>query len=943
MSLNKPQNKSKRKVLLVGWDAADWKVINPLMDAGKMPFLKSVVERGVIGNLSTQHPVLSPMLWTSIATGKRPFKHGILGFVEPTIDGSAVQPVSNLSRRTKAIWNILNQEKKRSNVISWWPSAPVEPINGVMVSNHYQSAVAPLSEPWPMPDGTVHPKALAEKFADARFHPQELLADAVQAFVPDADKIDQDKDKRLVSIMKVLAECTTVHSATTLAMDQGDWDLTAVYHDAIDHFCHGFMKYHPPRRNHINKDDYELYKGVINAAYCYHDMMLGGLLQKAGEDTTVIIVSDHGFHPDHNRPVEIPTQPAGPAIEHRDFGIFVAAGPGIKHDEIIHGASQLDVTPTILNLFDLPVGNDMDGRVLTEIYQQEKTVDYINSWDEVSGDSAMYSAEEQCDPIASKEAIKQLIALGYIDEMGGDMQKNVTRMANELQFNLAMSYMDANIHAEAVPILEQLYAENPDQHRYGIQLSLCYRALEDISALEKLVELLHQRRVSQSEAAQASLEKFQKNEKLPKDISDKQLHEWLNKLSDHNKKVWKRLKTDSNIPVFDTEYLRGYVAAAKGEHEIALKHLLIAEKAQSIRPGLQIQIGETYLYLKQWENAERAFKRALEIEPENPHALLGLARVHLSCRRPKPAAQAAIKTISLLYEYPMAHFCLGRALIQMKRYQEAENAILNAIQQNPNFKQAHTRIAMLYERQLMQADKAKQHREIAKLINIEQIRHNKNRNAFIKDQSKTIHHTHLSRKGAYLNNSKNSVTIVTGLPRSGTSMMMQMLHKGGLEILSDEKRKADENNPKGYYEYADVMRLHVNNDWLGDGVNKCVKVIAQLIQNLPDDYDYRIIFMQRDMSEVLASQNTMLNRLNSTQQAEDDTLKKAYNVQLNQLDRWLAKKNNIEVLYVDYKKVIKDPQTTAEALNKFNNNTMNVSAMCTAVDSTLYREKSKSN
>ena len=132
MSKPTPQ---KKKVLLIGWDAADWKVINPLMDAGRMPFLQSVVERGVMGNLATLHPVLSPMLWTSIATGKRPYDHGILGFTEPTPDGSAVQPVSSLSRNTKAIWNILNQQGYTSNVVGWWPSHPVESIRGAMVSN----------------------------------------------------------------------------------------------------------------------------------------------------------------------------------------------------------------------------------------------------------------------------------------------------------------------------------------------------------------------------------------------------------------------------------------------------------------------------------------------------------------------------------------------------------------------------------------------------------------------------------------------------------------------------------------------------------------------------------------------------------------------------------------------------------------------------------------
>ena len=100
---------SRRRVLLVGWDAADWKVIHPLMDAGKMPTVARLVERGAMASLATLHPVLSPMLWTSIATGKRPFKHGVLGFTEPSPDGAGIRPVTNLSRKTKAIWNILSQ------------------------------------------------------------------------------------------------------------------------------------------------------------------------------------------------------------------------------------------------------------------------------------------------------------------------------------------------------------------------------------------------------------------------------------------------------------------------------------------------------------------------------------------------------------------------------------------------------------------------------------------------------------------------------------------------------------------------------------------------------------------------------------------------------------------------------------------------------------------
>ena len=133
-------NRLAKKVLLIGWDAADWKVINPLLDAGKMPHLERLVDDGVMGNVATLYPELSPMLWTSIATGKRSYKHGINGFTEPDPQGGGIRPISILSRKTKAVWNILCQNGLRCNVVGWWPSHPAEPIHGVMVIEPLRAA-----------------------------------------------------------------------------------------------------------------------------------------------------------------------------------------------------------------------------------------------------------------------------------------------------------------------------------------------------------------------------------------------------------------------------------------------------------------------------------------------------------------------------------------------------------------------------------------------------------------------------------------------------------------------------------------------------------------------------------------------------------------------------------------------------------------------------------
>lgn len=178
---------NRKKVLLIGWDAADWKIINPLMDAGKMPALESLVNNGVMGNIATLEPPFSPMLWTSIATGKLADKHGVMGFTEPDPEGIGMKPISNMSRKVKAVWNILTQKNYKTHVLGWWPTHPVEPINGIMISNNYaQCEQAP--DNWHMPDNTVHPAELSAFFNELRIHPAELTQEHLLPFVPNAKK-----------------------------------------------------------------------------------------------------------------------------------------------------------------------------------------------------------------------------------------------------------------------------------------------------------------------------------------------------------------------------------------------------------------------------------------------------------------------------------------------------------------------------------------------------------------------------------------------------------------------------------------------------------------------------------------------------------------------------------------------------------------------------------
>jgi hypothetical protein len=184
------------------------------------------------------------------------------------------------------------------------------------------------------------------------------------------------------------------------------------------------------------------------------------------------------------------------------------------------------------------------------------------------------------------------------------------------------------------------------------------------------------------------------------------------------------------------------------------------------------------------------------------------------------------------------------------------------------------------------------------------------------------------------------ITVVSGLPRSGTSLMMQMLHAGGLPVRSDGQRTADENNQRGYFEYEPVKRLRSDSAWLPQARGQAVKVIHLLLRHLQLDgsLQYRIVFMQRPLDEVLASQRAMLQREGKAG-ADPALLKKAFESQLAQLDTWLAAQACMRVMRVPYHRVMQEPQAVAEALNSFLGLELDSAAMARAVDPALHRQR----
>ncbi|PKP01782.1 MAG: hypothetical protein CVU11_14190 [Bacteroidetes bacterium HGW-Bacteroidetes-6] len=849
---------AKKKVLVIGWDAADWKVINTLMDAGKMPALQKLVDTGVIGNIATLDPPLSPILWTSIATGKWGDKHGILGFVEPDVQNGFIRNINSTSRKTRAIWNILHHEGYKQNIVGWWPSHPAEPINGVMVSNFYQRANVKPGVKWQVPKGAVYPPEMVKEIAPLRIHPGELTEQHILPFIPNAANIDQKGDefgkKTLNSLAQIVADTATIQSTATYLMENTEWDFMAVYFDGIDHFCHGFMKFYPPQLKGLPDDKFQMYQHVVSGGYIFHDMMLERLVELAGKDTTIIILSDHGFHSDHLRLKVLPKYNAAPALEHNPFGVFVINGPGIKRDERVYGATLLDVTPTILTVLGLPVGKDMDGKVLASIFEEEPKIDFIDSWDNIEGDFAEHPKHLIEDSYESAEALKQLIELGYIEDPGDDKMLAMKKTENEIKYNLAKIHLARRHFVQALPILEELYEYNPKDVRYSLDLANCYAVFKEFEKVRKVFDSF-------------------------KNLSDDE---------NENKKFL-------NIGLLEAKLL----LAERRPFE-AMEILNELKKKNPYNIKLVLELGNIYFDSGKYKEALDAYEFILKIDPNHALAYYGKAQIMLHKKQYEEAADNALNAIGFLYHFPKAHFLLGQSLVHLQYYEGAANAFELALEMSPKLFPARRWLIDIYEKHLNLPEKAEAHRKK------------------IEDMT------------------KGKITVVSGLPRSGTSMMMQMLNAGGLEVLTDKKREADNNNPKGYFELEKVKGMAKDNTWVIEAEGKVIKVIAQLLQHLPPEFEYDVIFMDRDMNEILRSQQVMLNRDPSTYPT---MIANAFNKELEKVDVWSKNSPGVRLKHIKYKDVIENPVIVAAEINEFLDFRLDEQKMIEAVDPDLYRNK----
>ena len=859
------------RLLLVGWDSADWKIIHPLLDAGELPGLARLVETGVSGNLTTLEPQLSPMLWTSIATGKMAYHHGVPGFTEVDPVTGAVVPVSAATRKCRTLWEILGERSLQSHVVSWFATHGEQDHPGCLVSNmfcHLRNT-KPGQDPceWPPPPpGTYWPPELAEAMNELRVSPHDIDPDQViRLFVPAAHTVDQTKDRRLWALAEKLAEACSVHNAATHLLEtEPNWDFMAVYYRTVDEISHLFMPYHPPRMEGIPEADFELYKQVVTAIYKLHDLFLCRLMQLAGPDTAIVLVSDHGFHCDHLRPKFTPRVPAGITVWHRPQGVFIASGPGFKHDELVYGARLLDVAPTILHWFGLPVGADMEGRVLQEVFDSaaRRPVETLPTWEKPE---ETRKERKNLGAGANRELLDQFVALGYIDEIPDYPGQAAAETNRENDWNIARACMYGQRYEQALPLLENCFHASPFRTDYAQVLATCQMQLG----------LLEEADATVAKAA----ETFGRTEQA--------------------------------------DLIRASIAIQKKDYPAAVEAL---ERVQEKSPGelqLQLMLAQSYQALRRWGDAEVAARAVLSADPHNPQAFLVLARGFLHAGQAEQAEEAAKECIGLQFGNPHGHFLLGAALVGQQQFEEAVRPLENALRLAPQFPRAQRMLTRVYRR-LGQPERAAVH-ESQYFARLRDLRHRQaSRQAAVRDLASArsaargeldrIRQAEIDRrKSEYDSIEPMDLLIVSGLPRSGTSLMMQMLRAGGIEPLTDAKRQADEDNPEGYWEWDDIKKLPKNPRLIEQAEGKAVKVISALLPSLPGKHHYTVIYMVRPTAQVIDSQWAMLARQGKQPKSEKQHLLEVQEHHSRQIREVLRKNERVTLVEVSYPELIADP------------------------------------
>jgi predicted AlkP superfamily phosphohydrolase/phosphomutase/Flp pilus assembly protein TadD len=414
-----PGASSGHPVIWLGLDGLDFEIVDRLAASGKMPNWKRLEATGYSSRIQSFMPVLSPIIWTTAATGVSPEVHRVLDFQEVDPKTGAKVPITGRSRRVPAVWNLASAAGKKVGVVSWWATHPAEEINGFFVSDH---ASPILYEKLPL-SGVAYPTSLEAGVGQAVAREGRPSADELTKFVdvpPEeilkALSSGRGMDDPLVALARILGATRVVQRVARELYDRQLPDLTMVYIEGTDEIGHVFAADAPPRLPCTPEADFARFGKTVDEYYAVVDRMLGQWMRRAEEDhATLIVSSDHGFKWGADRSCERSSLNwSTAAYWHRLEGVFAAWGQGVRPGKGTAKPTMFDVAPTVLALLGAPADRAMTGRPISAAFTTFPAAAKQTKGDPYAGLEVRRVAAEEMSAEQANEYTKKLLALGYL-------------------------------------------------------------------------------------------------------------------------------------------------------------------------------------------------------------------------------------------------------------------------------------------------------------------------------------------------------------------------------------------------------------------------------------------------------------------------------------------------------------------------------------------------
>ncbi|MEE9226534.1 MAG: tetratricopeptide repeat protein [Acidobacteriota bacterium] len=702
------------KILVVGIDGADWQILRPLLDRGDLPVLGRLVREGATAALKSSPPILSPLLWTTVATGRSPEEHGIVDFLVRDPVRQTKLPISSHYRKVKALWNLFSEADRSVDVVAWWATWPAETIRGRMVTDRVAYSLFGYQGTDSDRQGATYPSELLEAIDPLVVDPEAISYRDINRFIAispeeyDAARAEVEGDRRkayrnpINHLARIIASTRTYAAAAGELLRRGQPDLFMLYFQGIDEVCHRFAQYMPPKMDRVSEADYRKFSSAVEEFYRFQDELLGEIIAAVETGTTILILSDHGFLNGPDRPIDAsPGIEGKPAKWHRLYGVWILHGPEVRPGPI-DWVSLYDTAPTILHMAGLPVSGEMSGRPVLEALQgelaDERRVVRVPTF-ESEGGSRMEARIAQ--PAIEAEMLEKLRSLGYIgsgeeEEGGVEDPDTATQETVTFHSNLGSVYLQKGAFGQAeeelrkavalfpgyIPARQMLIQIQVHQKRWDEALDGSRRIID--SGREFELNLFHQlakiyRGRGDLEAGLEFLESL-----LPRFPGSSEIQSAIGTLEMERQEIARaetRFRAALEIDPADLEAMTRLFQLYKERGEMARVRQLL-ERALEKSPRSVMHRNWMGLVLQaagDLAGAEREFLRARQTDPDFPGTLANLGALYGRTGRLAEAEPILQKAVEGHPQNIEARVNLGAVLGKLGRSNEAAECLEGAI------------------------------------------------------------------------------------------------------------------------------------------------------------------------------------------------------------------------------------------------------------------------